>query len=54
MPEESIDIRNLLIERVRELKRDLAKATSAQAIAFIEDMLAVNKRIYFFIFKGEV
>lgn len=52
--EEDIDIRHLLIERIRLLRKNIAESTSKQAIALAEDMLAVNKRIYYFIFKGDV
>ena len=48
------DIRTVLINRIRELKSELEKTQFSWSKAYIEDMLAVNKRIYYFIFRSEV
>ena len=54
MSAESVDIRDLLIERIRELRALREGARSQSAIFNIDDMIALNKRIYYYIFKREL
>lgn len=49
-----MSIREMLIERIREIRTQRDKALSRYEIAMHEDMLALNLRIYYNIFKEKV
>lgn len=54
MPVEQIDLRELLIERIRELRKEKAKATSRDSIRSLEDLELFNLNLYHKIFGGKV
>ena len=48
-----VNIRLLLLERIQDLNILLRKTSSQQSIDLLQDMLSLNKRIYFYIFNSE-
>ena len=47
-------MRAMLIDRIRELKALREKTIDRREVGIIEDLIALNTRIYYNIFGGEI